>query len=35
MNKIPFRSSVTTQGRNASGARALWRASGMTEEDFV
>ena len=34
MNKIPFRSSVTTQGRNASGARALWRATGMTDEDF-
>jgi dihydroxy-acid dehydratase len=34
MNTIPFRSSVTTQGRNASGARALWRATGMTDEDF-
>lgn len=34
MNKIPFRSSVTTQGRNASGARSLWRATGMTDEDF-
>ncbi|WP_066583071.1 dihydroxy-acid dehydratase [Corynebacterium provencense] len=34
MNKIPFRSSVTTQGRNASGARSLWRATGMTDGDF-
>ncbi|WP_417289214.1 dihydroxy-acid dehydratase [Corynebacterium variabile] len=34
MNTIPFRSSVTTQGRNASGARSLWRATGMTDEDF-
>ncbi|MBC2681844.1 dihydroxy-acid dehydratase [Corynebacterium anserum] len=34
MNAIPLRSSVTTQGRNAAGARALWRATGMTEEDF-
>ncbi len=30
-----LRSSVTTQGRNAAGARALWRATGMTDEDFV
>ena len=34
MNTIPFRSSVTTQGRNASGARSLWRATGMTDDDF-
>lgn len=34
MNTIPLRSSVTTQGRNAAGARALWRATGMTEADF-
>ena len=34
MNAIPLRSSVTTQGRNAAGARALWRATGMTDEDF-
>lgn len=32
--KIPLRSSVTTQGRNAAGARALWRATGMTDSDF-
>lgn len=31
---IPLRSAVTTQGRNAAGARALWRATGMTDGDF-
>ena len=30
----PLRSRITTHGRNAAGARALWRATGMTEEDF-
>jgi dihydroxy-acid dehydratase len=30
----PLRSRVTTQGRNAAGARALWRATGMTDDDF-
>ena len=34
MNAIPFRSAVTTQGRNAAGARALWRATGMNDSDF-
>ncbi len=34
MPTIPLRSSVTTQGRNAAGARSLWRATGMTDEDF-
>ncbi len=29
-----LRSSVTTQGRTAAGARALWRATGMSEEDL-
>ena len=29
-----LRSRVTTHGRNAAGARALWRATGMGEEDF-
>ncbi len=29
-----LRSRVTTHGRNASGARSLWRATGMTEDDF-
>lgn len=31
---IPLRSKVTTAGRNAAGARSLWRATGMTERDF-
>ena len=30
----PLRSSTTTQGRNMAGARALWRATGMTDGDF-
>ncbi|MCW2631656.1 MAG: Dihydroxy-acid dehydratase [Pseudonocardia sp.] len=30
----PLRSRVTTHGRNAAGARALWRATGMGESDF-
>ena len=29
-----LRSRVTTHGRNAAGARALWRATGMSEDDF-
>jgi dihydroxy-acid dehydratase len=29
-----LRSRTTTHGRNAAGARALWRATGMTESDF-
>ncbi|MCM3896725.1 MULTISPECIES: dihydroxy-acid dehydratase [Gordonia] len=29
-----LRSRTTTVGREASGARALWRATGMTEDDF-
>jgi dihydroxy-acid dehydratase len=29
-----LRSRVTTHGRNASGARALWRATGMGDSDF-
>ncbi|QCO71133.1 dihydroxy-acid dehydratase [Buchnera aphidicola] len=29
-----YRSFTTTQGRNMSGARSLWRATGMTDEDF-
>ncbi|MFQ5557569.1 MAG: dihydroxy-acid dehydratase, partial [Acidimicrobiales bacterium] len=28
------RSRTTTQGRNMAGARALWRATGMTDGDF-
>ncbi|WPF67056.1 MULTISPECIES: dihydroxy-acid dehydratase [unclassified Corynebacterium] len=31
---IPLRSKVTTVGRNASGARALWRATGTKEHEF-
>ena len=31
---IPLRSSETTQGRRMAGARALWRANGMTEEQM-
>src|SRR5688572_1590610 len=29
-----LRSRVTTHGRNAAGARALWRSTGMGESDF-
>jgi dihydroxy-acid dehydratase len=29
-----LRSNVTTQGRSAAGARALWRATGMVDGDF-
>ncbi|MFM5735899.1 dihydroxy-acid dehydratase [Aeromonas hydrophila] len=29
-----LRSATTTHGRNMSGARALWRATGMTDQDF-
>lgn len=31
---FPLRSKVTTVGRAASGARALWRATGIKESDF-
>ena len=31
---LPLRSKVTTVGRNAAGARSLWRATGMTDQDF-
>ncbi|MCP3798099.1 dihydroxy-acid dehydratase [Allokutzneria sp. A3M-2-11 16] len=30
----PLRSRITTHGRNAAGARSLWRATGMTDSDF-
>ena len=34
-SKMPkYRSKTTTEGRNMAGARALWRATGMQEEDF-
>ncbi|WP_222547219.1 dihydroxy-acid dehydratase [Asaia lannensis] len=29
-----YRSRTTTHGRNMAGARALWRATGMTDKDF-
>ena len=29
-----LRSATSTQGRNMAGARALWRATGMKENDF-
>ena len=29
-----LRSRTTTHGRNMAGARALWRATGMTNDDF-
>jgi dihydroxy-acid dehydratase len=30
----PLRSRTVTHGRNMAGARALWRATGMTNDDF-
>ena len=32
--KNPIRSSFSTEGRRMAGARALWRANGMKEEQF-
>ena len=29
-----LRSRTSTHGRNMAGARALWRATGMTDDDF-
>ncbi|GAM54926.1 dihydroxy-acid dehydratase [Vibrio ishigakensis] len=29
-----YRSATTTHGRNMAGARALWRATGVKDEDF-
>ncbi|NQV55683.1 MAG: dihydroxy-acid dehydratase, partial [Rhodospirillales bacterium] len=29
-----LRSKTSTHGRNMSGARGLWRATGMTDDDF-
>jgi len=31
---IPFRPRTTTHGRNLVGARGLWRATGMRDQDF-
>ncbi|MFT8736908.1 MAG: dihydroxy-acid dehydratase [Zymomonas mobilis] len=30
----PYRSRTTTHGRNMAGARSLWRATGVKDEDF-
>src|SRR6201984_126683 len=30
----PYRSRTSTHGRNMAGARGLWRATGMRDEDF-
>jgi dihydroxy-acid dehydratase len=30
----PLRSRTVTHGRNMAGARALWRATGLTDDDF-
>ncbi len=32
--KIPLRSSTTTQGRRMAGARSLWRATGMRDDQM-
>ena len=29
-----YRSKTSTAGRNMAGARALWRATGMKDDDF-
>jgi dihydroxy-acid dehydratase len=34
MTTTGYRSRTTTHGRNMAGARALWRATGMTDADF-
>lgn len=31
---VDYRSRTTTHGRNMAGARALWRATGMKDDDF-
>ena len=31
----PYRSRTTTEGRQMAGARSLWRATGMKDEDFA
>ncbi len=33
-HKKDYRSKTSTGGRNMAGARALWRATGMQDEDF-
>jgi dihydroxy-acid dehydratase len=34
MRMKPYRSRTSTEGRQMAGARALWRANGMRDEDF-
>ncbi len=34
MQQIPLRSDTSTKGRKMAGARSLWRANGMKEEQF-
>ncbi len=34
VNMAKLRSKTTTEGRQQAGARALWRATGMTDSDF-
>ncbi len=34
MMAVPLRSATTTRGRRMAGARALWRANGMKDEQF-
>src|SRR5262245_54166746 len=34
MSSASYRSRTSTAGRNMAGARALWRATGMTDADF-
>jgi dihydroxy-acid dehydratase len=34
MYKIPLRSATSTAGRNMAGARSLWRANGVQDEQF-
>src|SRR4030042_7142451 len=31
---IPLRSTINTQGRRMAGARSLWRANGMKDDQF-
>ncbi|MBY0275568.1 dihydroxy-acid dehydratase [Candidatus Binatia bacterium] len=35
MSSLGYRSRTSTFGRNMAGARALWRATGMKDEDFA
>ncbi|MEO6025777.1 MAG: dihydroxy-acid dehydratase, partial [Candidatus Binatia bacterium] len=35
MTTLGYRSRTSTAGRNMAGARALWRATGMQDADFL